>query len=283
MTAIAAAATAAFSWWLATGIVIVLARAGDRRFGMVMAFMTTLAAAGMLGLYLTSGTITAGSAYHAFFAALLLWAWHETAFLLGIVTGPRRIEADAAPSGQSRFAAAFQTVRDHELALAATAVAMIALLAGSGNKTGLYTFLILWVMRISTKLNIYLGARHAVSDMLPARLSYLKSYFRTDRTSRWFWVSLAAVTAIFTVLTHLAVSAPHNHDAVKWSLIASFAGLALIEHLFLVLPIRDSALWAWAMERRTRTARPASRPIDNFASQTDHPHSRSAPARAVHS
>lgn len=285
MTALAAVLTAALSWWLATGIVIALARAGEARFGMVMAFMTALAGAGILGLFLTADEVTAASAYHAFFAALLLWAWHETAFLLGIVTGPRRIEAGAEPRARSRFHGAFQTVRDHELALAATAVCMIALMAGSANKAGLYTFLILWVMRISTKLNIYLGARHAISDMLPVRLAYLKSYFRTDRTSRWFWVSLGGVALLFIGLTHLAASAPHSHDTVKWSLIASFAGLALIEHLFLVLPVRDSALWAWAMERRTgnktgtacNNAGQAAK-----AGTTGYTEPPSAPARTLH-
>jgi hypothetical protein len=42
--------------------------------------------------------------------------------------------------------------------------------------------------------------------------------------------------------------------AVKWTLLASFAALALIEHLFLVLPVRDSALWGWAMEKANKVS-----------------------------
>jgi hypothetical protein len=112
------------------------------------------------------------------------------------------------------------------------------------NTTGLLTFCLLWVMRISTKLNIYLGARHAISDMLPDRLSYLKSYFRTDRTSGWFYVSLSAARYCWAGWSHAAAAAATDHAAVKWTLLACFAALALLEHLFLVLPVRDSALWA---------------------------------------
>jgi putative photosynthetic complex assembly protein 2 len=125
-------------------------------------------------------------------------------------------------------------------------------MSGAANTTGLLTFCLLWVMRISTKLNIYLGARHAISDMLPDRLSYLKSYFRTDRTSGWFYVSLCGSAVLLAWLVARAATALQPTTAVKWTLLACFAALALLEHLFLVLPVRDSALWAWAMERKNK-------------------------------
>lgn len=247
MTAMLAMLTAVLAWWIATGAVIALARQGTARLGMVMAVVTALALGGIYGLYRTLHIETVAGIYVAFFSALALWSWHETTFLLGIVTGPRRVALGEKPYAASRFKAAFLAVRDHELALAITAALMVATMHDAANATGLLTFLLLWVMRISTKLNIFLGARHAVSDMLPDRLSYLKSYFRTDRTSHWFWVSLGAsgiAVSAFLVAACLAASA---HETVMWSLLATFAGLALIEHLFLVLPVRDSALWSWAM------------------------------------
>jgi len=249
MTVLAAVFTAIAAWWLATGVVIVLARQGDRRFGMVMALVTLIAFAGLAGLAFTLDGKTTASAYAAFFSALALWAWHETTFLIGLVTGPRRIGIADLPVETSRFRAAFLTVRDHELALAATAIAMLLFMHDADNKTGLMTFLLLWVMRISTKLNIFMGAQYAVSDMLPERLAYLKSYFRTDRTSRWFYVSLTGSFLLFSYLVVLVSGSQTSHDTVKWSLLATFAGLALVEHLFLVLPVKDSALWSWAMAR----------------------------------
>ena len=145
-------------------------------------------------------------------------------------------------------------MRDHEIALFATVLGLVWFMGGVENTTGLLAFSLLWVMRVSTKLNIYLGARHAISDMLPDRLSYLKSYFRTDRTSGWFYVSLGGTALLLAWLVFAAATAETDHAAVKWTLLAAFAALALIEHLFLVLPVRDSALWGWAMDKtRTRT------------------------------
>ncbi len=247
MTATIAMTVAVLAWWIATGAVIALARQGTGRLGMVMAVVTALALGGIYGLYRTLQLETVSGAYVAFFSALALWSWHETTFLLGLVTGPRRVALGDSPAAGSRFRAAFMAVRDHELALAVTAALMLATMYNAANATGLLTFLLLWVMRISTKLNIFLGARHAVSDMLPDRLAYLKSYFRTDRTSPWFWVSLAGSgIAVCAFLTAMRLQ-PGVHQTVMWSLLAAFAGLALIEHLFLVLPVRDSALWAWAL------------------------------------
>jgi putative photosynthetic complex assembly protein 2 len=210
MAFLSAIVVASIAWWVATGLVLALARAGSRHLGAVMALATGVALAGIAGLVATHDQTTVSSAYIAFFSALALWAWHETTFLIGILTGPRRIEAGQAPVETSRFRAAFLTVRDHELALAATVIALIWFMAGAENTTGLLTFMLLWVMRISTKLNIYLGARHAISDMLPDRLSYLKSYFRTDRTSGWFYVSLSASAVLLGWLSHAAATAAPN-------------------------------------------------------------------------
>jgi putative photosynthetic complex assembly protein 2 len=254
MTFLSAVLIASLAWWVATGLVLGLARAGGRRFKTVMALASGVALLGMGGMIATADISTPASAYLAFFSALALWAWHETTFLIGLVTGPRRVAAGEAPRESSRFRAAFLTVRDHEIALFATVLALFWLMNDAVNTTGLLTFCLLWVMRISTKLNIYLGARHAISDMLPDRLSYLKSYFRTDRTSGWFYVSLCGSAVLLAWLVAAAATATTDHAAVKWTLLASFAALALIEHLFLVLPVRDSALWGWAMEKAAKAS-----------------------------
>jgi putative photosynthetic complex assembly protein 2 len=247
MTFLSAVLIASVAWWVATGLVLALARAGNRYFKTVMALASGVAMLGAFGLIATHDDGTPLSAYIGFFSALALWAWHETTFLIGLVTGPRRISAGDAPREKTRFRAAFLTVRDHELALLGTVLGLVWFMGDALNTTGLLAFILLWVMRISTKLNIYLGARHAISDMLPDRLSYLKSYFRTDRTSGWFYVSLTGTAALLGWLVYAAATATNSHDAVKWTLLASFAALAFIEHLFLVLPVRDSALWGWAM------------------------------------
>jgi putative photosynthetic complex assembly protein 2 len=280
MAFLSAIVVASIAWWVATGLVLALARAGSRHLGAVMAVATGVAFAGIAGLVATHDETTVSSAYIAFFSALALWAWHETTFLIGLLTGPRRVEASQAPLETSRFRAAFLTVRDHELALAATVMALAWFIAGAENTTGLLTFALMWVMRISTKLNIYLGARHAISEMLPNRLSYLKSYFRTDRTSGWFYVSLSGTAMVLGWLSHAAATASTGHDIAKWTLLACFAALALLEHLFLVLPVRDSALWAWAMERKNKTQSPPTRDNSGANLSKSDPKTSRAAARA---
>lgn len=266
MTTTIAVISAIFIWWFATGAVIALARLGTKFPGTVMAIVTSIAMAGLYGLLVSQSMAGTAGTYLGFGSALALWAWHETTFLLGLITGPRRVALSQEPVQKSRFRAAFLTVRDHEIALALTALLLLVFLHDGGNLTGLLTFLLLWVMRISTKLNIYLGAEHAISDMLPDRLAYLKTYFRTDRTSRWFYASLAFNIAVLVVLVSLAVQTPAEPERVMWSLLATFCALALVEHLFLVLPVRDSALWAWAI-RMCPVKSPATNITHSIAKQ----------------
>jgi putative photosynthetic complex assembly protein 2 len=78
----------------------------------------------------------------------------------------------------------------HELALAATAAILVALTWGAPNQTASLTFLLLFGLRLSTKLNIFLGVANPPTTFLPEPLAYLQSYFRRRRfnallPSRW--------------------------------------------------------------------------------------------------
>ncbi|MBO6757555.1 MAG: DUF3623 family protein [Roseibium sp.] len=247
MSGLIAVTIAVMTWWFATGLVMLFARFGAVRAGMVMAIVSVIAIGGITALALSAGSASEGAAYAAFFGALAVWAWHETAFLLGLVTGPRRVGLHQSPSEKSRFRAAFKTVRDHEVVLALTALVFVVLLHDAQNTVGVWTFVLLWGMRLSAKVNIFLGAPHAVNDLLPHHLAYLESYYRTDRLSPVFAMSLILCLLTLASFTVAAFVSASEHDVVKWSLLASFAGLALIEHAFLVLPVRDSRLWTWAL------------------------------------
>lgn len=236
-------------WWLATGAVVIAARrgAGEGDFG---TSLVNAIAAASIPLLIASGWIeTVAGAYMGFFGALGIWAWHETAFLTGRMAGPSRSPCPPGAKGWERFWAAYGTIRHHEYALAGTLAAIAALQLFQPNRTGLYVFALLWAMRLSTKLNIFFGAPNSVSALLPQRLSYLTSYFRTDRVSVLFWPSIAFCTALFAFLCVLAAAAADasGHELAAYTLLAAFALLATVEHLFLVLPISDSALWRWAI------------------------------------
>jgi len=193
-----------------------------------------------------------GGAYLAFGSALMLWAWHEIMFLLGFIAGPRRFSATKGLSGTARFSEAFATVRDHELAIAGTVPLVILLTAGGGNATGLWTFAVLWVMRVSAKLCIHLGARHSLSAMMPARQAYLATYFRTDRTTLLLPVVIVGASCVFAWLCSLVATATPPHS-IGLVLVATLLALAILEHIFLLLPVPDSILWLWAAPKPTET------------------------------
>lgn len=238
-----AALIAVATWWIATGVVIVIARRGVRRAGLTIAAMTVASAFAVMVMLVTAEMTGTAAAYAAFLSALVIWAWHEVTFLLGVVTGPRRIELDSRIGAASRFRQAFLVVRDHELALFASLLVIVWLLHDAPNQAALWSFLLLWVMRLSTKLNIFLGAPNAVSDLLPEQLRYLRSYFRTDRTTAFFPLSLLIAVSIFGICVLHASWSTTNAGLVSWSILAAFALLGLLEHLFLVLPIRDTDIW----------------------------------------
>lgn len=240
------------SWWFATGVVIIVARKGSGRGVITMGVMTAAAMLALWAIALSSQIVSVAGVYVAFASAIVVWAWHEVSFLLGIITGPRRTACPVDATERQRFAAAFAAVRDHELLLFATMIGLVWLLRDAPNQTAMWSFILLWVMRLSTKLNIFLGAPNAVSDLLPARLDYLKSYFRTDRVSPIFVSSLGlAVLITLTCVFHANLSVGNAHT-VSWTILATFATLGIIEHLFLVMPIRDADLWPMIVPKRDK-------------------------------
>ncbi|WP_369406361.1 DUF3623 family protein [Oceaniradius stylonematis] len=65
----------------------------------------------------------------------------------------------------------------------------------------------------------------------------------------FFIVSVVIVTGLLTASVYMAATSADPAAITGWSLMAAFAFLGLVEHLFLVLPVRDAALWSWATGR----------------------------------
>lgn len=241
-------------WWLSTGLVLAMVHWSSRReLGpwQVLPVVTLLGVIGFLAMLHGSRDVTPLGSYVGFFGALLVWAWHETTFLTGMVTGRHKSECPPDLAGFARFKAAWRAVCDHEIALLVTGVVLWLCLAGGGNMFGLATFGLLWGMRISSKLLIFLGARHAISGLMPPGIRHLRTYFNTGRTTPLFPVLLTIALAAFAALVTGAIRATLDYSQVGHLLLASFMGLAIIEHLILVLPISDTALWRWAVPDKT--------------------------------
>jgi len=107
---------------------------------------------------------------------------------------------------------------------------------------------VLWSMRLSAKLNLFLGVRNLSENFLPAHLAYLQSYF-TRRS--WNWLMPVSVTAAMAVLVPLwmAVLVPPQDAfaATSLCLVAGLLTLAVIEHLFMIVPLPTTWMWKWGM------------------------------------
>jgi putative photosynthetic complex assembly protein 2 len=243
---------AILAWWGSTGLIVLAVRSFEQRHGLVMIGAAFMAALGLAALIASADSATATGAFVAFIGTLLIWAFFEVAFLLGWITGPRKTPLPIGANSSQRFKFAAETVIHHELALVATLVFLGITMWGSANHVGVMIFALLWVMRLASKFILFLGARHSLSEMMPPRLAYLQSYFRTDRTTILFPIVLALGLTNLVFLTRAAVLSDVPFFIVAHALAATFMLLALTELVFLNLPFRDSALWAWAMPSASR-------------------------------
>lgn len=239
-------------WFIATGLI---AWADNRESATFSKSLVIGGVGGILGLALiliASLSATVGAVYMAFVGALLVWGWHEISFLTGAAAGPRRGPSDPSLTGIARFRQASATVMHHEVALALTALLLISLSWDVPNQIGATVFVLLFALRLTSKINLFVGVPNSTSEMLPDQLAYLKTYFGPNRMTLLLIASIAAIGAVTAWFGSLALAAPvGSAEMVGASLLFTLCLLGGLEHLFLALPFRDGMLWGWALPKRT--------------------------------
>ncbi|PZO41269.1 MAG: hypothetical protein DCE92_01005 [Alphaproteobacteria bacterium] len=235
-------------WWFSTGAILWLVRRPRAAAGWTLGLSSLVAVIALIGLAVVARDQSVFGAYWAFGFALTVWGWHELGFLMGKITGPRRTPCPPTASGWMRFRVSAETVIHHEIALVATAIVIAALAWGQPNQTGTLTFALLLAMRLSTKLNIFLGVRNPPITFLPSGLTYLQTYFRRARFNALFPLSLALSVIAAILLGHAATDAATSPGmAIGACLMMALALLGLLEHAFLMMPSPDRTLWGWAL------------------------------------
>jgi putative photosynthetic complex assembly protein 2 len=237
---------ALFIWWFGTGVVMLLDGLPRSTFRWSLAISSLIAVGALVCIAKSAANTTVAGAYAAFTCAVLVWGWHELAFLTGWLTGPRKRACSAPLHGLTRFNEAVQVILWHELAIIAVGVGMAGLTWGGANQVGTWTFAVLWVMRLSAKLNLFLGVRNRGEEFLPPHLLYLGSYFRRRTINALLPVSLLAGGVAVVLLVATAVDST-GASRVGLLLVASMLVLALVEHLLMVTPMSATALWRWAI------------------------------------
>lgn len=240
-----------FVWWFSTLAILYLDGLPKHTFKYSLLGATALLLVALVGLHLSKNDTSPSGAYIAFGCAVLVWAWQEVAFLLGYVTGPRRVPCPAGASGWRRAQLALQTVLHHEIGLLVLALLVAAATWGGSNPTGWWVFAVLWVMRQSAKLNLFLGVRNLSEGLLPEHLRYLHSYFRCRAMNALFPASVLLASVVAWLLWRSAVeTGATDFQFVSFSLCASMLTLAVVEHLFMVLPLPSQRLWNWGLRSR---------------------------------
>jgi putative photosynthetic complex assembly protein 2 len=242
---------AVFIWWFSTGVVLLLNGLQQRTRQVSLGLSSLLGLAALYALWHTSGQTSVAARYCAFTSALLVWGWHELSFLSGWITGSRRTPIADTLVGWPRFVQAVRAILWHELAIVVVGVLILFITWHAPNRVGVDTFLVLWVMRTSAKLNLFLGVRNLSEAFLPPPLAYLQSFFRRRPMNALLPFSVVAAGGVLAAIVWQALHpATDSAQSIGLVLVGTLLALAIVEHLLLVLPVDTTALWHWALGQR---------------------------------
>lgn len=255
MDIVSAAAYTVFVWWFCTGVIFFLDGLPKRTYWVSIGAATFIAVCAIIGVIASSRVDSATNAYVAFTCAVLIWGWQEMLFLMGVLAGPSKAPLPEGVSESIRFKLATRSVIHHELALFGVGILLLLVTWRSPNQVGGATYMLLWLMRLSAKLNLFVGVRNTYAHLLPAHIAYLGSYFRQRTTVSKFFVGSTSLAALLTTVLWLLVASESSLllSQTGATLLASLMTLAVIEHFFLVLPIPMERLWSAALSSRDRS------------------------------
>jgi putative photosynthetic complex assembly protein 2 len=275
LSAAAPALYALFVWWLGTGIVLYLDSLPARTFRWSLVGASAVLVGALLGVVSSAFGTEPADAYVAFTCGVLVWGALEMTYFMGLISGPRKQPCPPGCVGWRRFGLAIGTSLYHEVTIVLAAALLALLTWDAPNQVAFWTFAVLWIMRWSAKLNVFLGVPNLNGDWLPEHLRYLQSYMGQRHMNHLFPVSVSAATVVTVLLYGQALAiAADSFGSVALTLLATLLALAVLEHWFLVLPLPDEALWAWAFKPGSR--RDPDGPVSSRASEDGPPLSRLA-------
>jgi putative photosynthetic complex assembly protein 2 len=246
---------AVFVWWFSTGIVLYVVGLPPRMRAMTLLVASVLLAVSIYGLVATSDDPSVSGVFVAFVCTIVAWGWVEVTFLTGVLTGPRPLPCPEGARGWQRTLYAIRAILYHELALLGVGALVVLSTVGAVNQIGVWTYLLLWVLRLSAKLNLFLGVPVLNAGLLPRNLGFIKSYFREGPVNLLFPVSVTLGTIATALLAGWA-SAEATTPALRsgYMLLAALMALAVLEHWFMVIQAPLTAAWGWSLKSPERTA-----------------------------
>lgn len=240
-----------FLWWFSTGAILWRVRVADN--GRPQDHINSviigapLLVIGIAAAKASLNDLSTNGIYAAFLAALALWGWIELAFLSGIITGPNRAPCPPTAKTADRFWRAVGTIAWHEALLVTVLIALGLASLNAENPFAFGTFALLFIARVSAKLNLFFGVPRINTQFLPRPLAHLASHFRIGRITAFFPLSVSLLTVASALLMERAINTDHPGLAVGYALLTCLGLLAVLEHWFMVLPLPDEKLWRWML------------------------------------
>lgn len=239
--------TALLGWWLSTGVILYLNHLPTRTYRWSLGAASLLLAVCLYTLPAVARDPGTAGVLLAFAQGLGIWAWLEMSYLMSFVTGPAAFACPPGTRGWRRFRLALGTSLYHELAVLLAGATVFALTWNATNQVASWTFATLWLMRWSAKLNLFLGVANFHDEWLPEKLRYLSTYIKRRPMNVLFPVSILLSTGVAIALLLGHLSPTHGASRLGDMLVCTLLLLAILEHWFLVLPLRDGVLWEWAL------------------------------------
>ena len=263
---------ALFLWWFTTGAIFFLDSRPLHTFKWSMMGGTVMLGLAVWAVHLTAQQTDSTSAYLAFSAGLIAWGWQELSLYTGYVTGPRKIRCAEGCSGLKHFGHAIAANLWHEIAIIVVAAIIWFIVNDQPNWTGFYTYVTLWGMHLSARLNVFLGVRNVSVEFVPPHMEVLKSFLTEKPMNMLFPVSVTIATIGVIYLVGRAADATSDYAITSYSLLAAIIGLALVEHWMLVIPFSVQKLWSWSLPRPTLDLPQRRHPEDHheFAAVSAH-------------
>ena len=151
-------------------------------------------------------------------------------------------------SERERFINGFRSIALNECFLISCLFLMAIMSIGKLNNFGLTTFLILYVARVSAKLNLFFGVPYINLHFLTAPLKHIATFCRVAPIGFFFIASTIMLGLMFLFLVGFVIySESMSELQFGYLLLSTLAGLAVLEHLFMALPIKDATLWNWLL------------------------------------
>lgn len=234
-------------WWFFTGAILWLVHRPVSWQRPVAILFTALLVPALLGVHVSAADVSPTGTVQAFALSLFIWGWLELTYLTGFLSGPAVFPCPAGTGLVERFFRGLRTCLHHELAAVALLTMLSILSWGMPNRTALWAFAVLLLMRWSAKLNLVLGVRNYNQQWLPAHLNYLDSYIPRRRMNLLFPISVFVGMGVSLWILEAFQSSASLGERVSLLLVGTLTVLGTIEHIFLMLPLGEARLWAWAV------------------------------------